>query len=468
LQTPWKLADVIDLEALIAREAGAGPGLKDAGGFQSAIQSAGSDPSAVRRAGLRFWLGERRNEIADLPGARWEGARLLVVMLLCTVLFLAGTSVVFGLLDRARGGFNVPVFLAITLGVQWLILLAAAATWLLRGRLGAGLALIPKAIGALIDRFVGERRPDWWRAMLAEGGRYRAVLFWPLARVTQAGGMAFNAGLLAGLIGCLWFLNVGFFWESTTPAWMQQRLSNVTTFMAAPWSWAEPSWHPTAEQIAATRIGPAPLDEVLRRADAWYPFLLASITFWGFLPRLALWLAAARAGRCALAGLDFQARRHRELWRSLTNAQPAQTASHPADGVVVLDVGGSGLPIDALRPFLLRRLRVHPVAWLTVAVMDAGSEAQAAEALASAPAGVVFLAEGWALSPPRMQSLHARARSAAGPDTPLLFLVANVSPDATPVPPTAEEQAIWTRFVDELADPAAEVFFFSPLEPSQD
>jgi hypothetical protein len=468
LQTLWKFADVIDLEALIARDGAASAPLEDAAGFHAAIHAAGSDPAAARRAGLRFWLAERRRADPNLPGTRWEGARLLVAMLVCTALFLAGVSAVLGLLDRSRGGFNVPVFLGITLGVQWLILLAAATTWLLRARLGAGLALIPSALGALIDRLIGERRPAWWRALLAEGGRYRAVLLWPLVRVTQAGGMSFNAGLLAGLVGCLWFLNVGFFWESTTPGWMQQRLGNLTSFMAAPWSWAEPTWHPSAAEIAATRIGTAPLDVVLRRADAWYPFLLASIAVWGFVPRLALWLAAARASRRALAGLDFQARRHRELWRVLTGVHSAEPASRPLDGVIVLDVGGSGLTIEALRPFLLRRLRVNPVAWLPVAVMDPGSEAQAAAALAAAPAGVVFLAEGWALSPPRMSALHRRTRAAAGAHTPVLFLVANVGHDGAPTPPTSEEQNVWARFVDELADPAAEVFFFSPLEGSAD
>jgi hypothetical protein len=40
------------------------------------------------------------------------------------------------------------------------------------------------------------------------------------------------------------------------------------------------------------------------------------------------------------------------------------------------------------------------------------------------------------------------------------FLVANVGPDQQPCAVTADEHREWTRFVDSLRDPAAEVFFF--------
>jgi hypothetical protein len=456
LKTPWTLPDVIDLEALIARDVdpSAGPG------FSAALAQAGSDPGAARRAGLRAWLVERRTLTPDLPGAHWQAARLLVALLASLLLFVAGASVAFGLLDRARGGFNVPLFLAVTLGAQWLILLAAAAGWLLRRQLGASLALVPRALGALVSKVAGERRPAWWRALVAEGGRYRAVILWPLARITQAAAIAYNAGLLAGLGGCLWFLNVGFFWESTTPAWMQQRLVNLTSLLAAPWAWAEPGWRPDPGEIAATRIGAAPLDQILLRADVWYPFLLAAIAVWGMLPRVVLWLIAWRAGQRALATLDFQARRHRELWRKLTHLARDESVSRPMDGVLVLDVGGSGLSAASLRSFLLRRLRVNPTSWLPVAVLDQQSDPQVNAALAAAPAGVVLLAEGWALSPPRMRALHGRVRHATGPATPLMLLVANLTPEGQPGAPTASEVGEWTRFVDELGDPAAEVFFF--------
>ncbi len=115
---------------------------------------------------------------------------------------------------------------------------------------------------------------------------------------------------------------------------------------------------------------------------------------------------------------------------------------------------------DALRPFLLRRLRVNPLAWHSVAVLDAGAEAEAARALATAPAGVVLLTEGWALSPARMNALLARIRASAGAQTPVRFLVANAGPDHLPTAPSADERREWERFADALSDPEAEVVFF--------
>jgi hypothetical protein len=187
---------------------------------------------------------------------------------------------------------------------------------------------------------------------------------------------------------------------------------------------------------------------------------MMAVFVWGLLPRAILWLLAWHAGRHALGNLDFQGRAHRALWRELTGTDRIETDEKPLDGVLVLDVGGSGLTSDLLRPFLLRRLRVHPAAWHSVAVMDSGAEEEATRALAKAPAGVVLLAEGWSLSPARMSVLLAKIRGSAGQHTPVKFLIANVDAGKHPVSPTDEERREWERFVDSLRDPAAEVFFY--------
>ena len=144
----------------------------------------------------------------------------------------------------------------------------------------------------------------------------------------------------------------------------------------------------------------------------------------------------------------------------MTGTARGETDDRPLDGALVLDVGGSGLTEDGLHTFLLRRLRVHPTAWHSVAVLDPGAEEDAARALANAPAGVVLLAEGWALSPARMTALHAKIRASAAAGTPVKFLVANAGPDHSPVAPSPDECREWERFVDSLRDPEAEVFFY--------
>jgi hypothetical protein len=252
--------------------------------------------------------------------------------------------------------------------------------------------------------------------------------------------------------------HIGFFWETTTEVAMFSSLEKSCRFRSLPWSAWWPGAVPTPEQIRAATWQPG---LVLPPGPAvWWEFLLLVTFFWGLLPRFLLWLLACHAGRQALAGLDFQGRHHRALWREITGIDRTEADAPPLDGVLVLDVGGSGLTEQALRPFLLRRLRVHPAAWESTAVLDPGAEEDAARSLAKAPAGVVLLAEGWSLSPPRMISLHGKIRSCAGPDAPVKFLVANVAADLSPAPVTADERREWSRFVDSLRDPAAEVFFY--------
>jgi hypothetical protein len=236
---------------------------------------------------------------------------------------------------------------------------------------------------------------------------------------------------------------------------MHELLDETCAWLAMPWSAWWPQAVPDAAVIESSRWMPG--REAAPGPAAWWRFLLAATFVWGLLPRVLLWIMAWHGERRSLAAMDFQARHHRVLWRELTGAGRIEADDRPLDGVLVLDVGGTGVAPEALRPFLLRRLRVHPAGWHPVSVLDAGAEQVAAAALAKAPAGVVFLSEGWALSPARMSALHAKVRKAAGPGVPLRFLVVNSGPDGQPLPPDEEEKREWERFTDSLGDPDLEV-----------
>jgi hypothetical protein len=197
----------------------------------------------------------------------------------------------------------------------------------------------------------------------------------------------------------------------------------------------------------------------MESAATWYPFLFAAIFVWGMMPRLALWVYAIFRERKALGALDFQAKRHRELWRDLMGTRRADVSEAPLDGVLVLDVGGTGLKEADLRGFLLRRLRVNPGEWYEVGVWDGKGEVAASESIRNAPAGVVLLAEGWALSPPRMTALYRQVRNLAEAGTPIYFLVVNVGNGRKLAVVKEEEKTIWRDFADGLADASVEVFF---------
>lgn len=455
--TRWTLADVVDFEQATAAAQPSTMASKTA----ALTASRGREATAARRAGLRAWLVETGPHSA---GKRFGTALAVVGSGLAFVMFLAGVSAVLGLFDISRGGINVTLFLAILLGGQWLVLIVATCAWLLRRRAAEGFSGVQALLGKLVRRLAGNADNAWWQRLMDQGGEPRNALLWRLARMVQAAGMFFNVGILTGLGGLVLLRHVSFFWETTTQAATYELLEKLTHFLSLPWA----AWWPTAVP------GPGALHASMWEPgrnlptgpEAWWEFLLMATLFWGLVPRALLWLLAWKAEKAALGRLDFQSRAHRALWRDLTATGRVETDEPPLDGVLVLDVGGSGLTAESLRPFMLRHLRVHPAAWLTVAVLDAAAEDEATRAIKNAPAGVVLLAEGWSLSPPRMVALHSKIRAAAGPDAPVKFLVANVGPDLQPSPPTDEERSIWIRFVDSLRDPAAEVFFVS--EPPQD
>ena len=455
----WTLEKLIDFESKIVASPRTPPDLREA----VISASRGLDGASTRRTGFLVWLAGMR-PAGD--GRKFISALALVGSGLALVMFLAGVSGVLGMVDRAKTGVHVTLFLAILIGGQWLVLLLTVLAWLARGRAAEGFSMVQALAGKLARRMAGGSEAPWWGRLMSEGGPAREAVLWRMARMAQAAGISFNLGVLTGLAGLVLLRHVGFFWETTTGEAMHLLLAKVTLLLAMPWSAWFPGAVPDAAVINASRWLPG--HELPTGPAEWWRFLLMAIFVWGLLPRLALWFLAWTAGRRALGRLDFQSRAHRSLWRELTGTGREDDAGDkPLDGVLVLDVGGSGLTPESLRPFLLRRLRVHPAAWQPVAVLDPGAESEAARALAAAPAGVVLLAEGWALSPARMSALHSRIRANAGPETPVKFLIANADPDALPAAPTADERREWERFVDSLRDPLAEVFFFENPQPAE-
>lgn len=454
----WTLESLVDFEQAAASGDATPPALRTT--VVAAIR--GLDPVAARQVGLRIWLG---GMAAGKAGRKFTSALSLVAVGLSVLLFLTGISSVIGLMDHGRGSINVVQFLAVFVGGQWLVLLVAMIAWLFRRRAAEGFSGVQAMLGKLVRRLAGNEDSRWWQSIMEGGGMARDALLWRLARLVQTAGIFFNIGIVCGLLGLVLVKQVDFYWESTTRAAMRSILDQTVTVLSAPWA----SWFPDAvpgdRVIEATRWVTARPPVLPPNAAPWWEFLLLATICWGLLPRVILWLMAWRTGLKALGKLDFQGRRHRALWREITGADRVETDEKPLDGVLVLDVGGSGLSEETMRPYLLRCLRVHPAAWKPVAVLDVGAEQEAALALADAPAGIVLLAEAWALSPPRMRELHGRIRASAGPDVPVKFLVANVAADQQPAAPDESERHEWERFVDSLRDPAAEIHFYEVLQP---
>jgi hypothetical protein len=452
----WRLAEWINLEAELAD----GVGVSAAEKAAVAQATEGLEGTAARRAGIEAWWNLRREEMGPGgPGAGFQQALSGVTVGLSLITLLAGGSAVLGMVDTARSGVNVVIFLGVVLGLQWLMLLVAGTALIVR-RNGGGLGTAPAWLAWLARRLAGGAGSKWWQAVIASSG-LRSMLGWRLLRGTQVAAVMFNVGILAMLGGLVMARHVGFFWETTTEGAMRGVLETAVRWLSLPWAAGMPAAVPDATVIDASRWLPERTGSLEPGPAEWWRFLLVATFFWGLLPRVLLWALAWRGERNAVAKMEFQGRAHRELWRALRDVALEPPSEAAADAALVLDVGGAGFDPAALRPFLLRRLRVNPAAWLPVAVLDPGAEGEAQRALSRAPAGVVLLAEAWALSPPRMVTLHAAIRQRCGPELPIFFLVANAQPDGLPIPPAEEEARQWERFVDGLHDPAAEVFAFT-------
>lgn len=455
----WTLPDVIDLEAELAR-AGHVTGYERAY-FVREIRPQLSDvrdPRIQRRIGLRLWLEHRRGNKNESAGGILTQLLRWVSLVLATVMAVAGTGLVSGLLAGTQQAVHVVIFFGLALGLPWLLYLSGL---LIRAitthRVGLAAFAGTTALRLTIrDRKRRERITRLLDALNSEKAARRAVSA-TLQAIMQRSAAGFHLGVVASFVGCLLLLDVHFYWAATPRAGMADALSMATQLVAAPWAWAWPQAVPNLHDILASRAaGDA---SAIIGDGSWWRFLLLSLLVWGLLPRILLVAGYQAAASRALSKLAFQAPRHRALWRKLNTIERGEVAPGPTDGVLVLDVGGHGLTGADMRGFLLRQLRVNPLTTLPIAVLDANREAAAERKLAAGPAGVVLLVEGWTLSPRQVEALQARLRGVLGKDVRMTWLIFAIN-DGQPVAPATDDLQRWTRKIDQLRDPAAEVLAY--------
>lgn len=452
----WTLSDLVDFEAVLADTDTAADDPAARRWFARTIRprlAEMGDESARRRAGLRLWLEHRRGDEPVSAGRLAGHALNLVGWTLFAVMALAGMGLVAGLLLGPRQAVHVIVFFGLTLVLPWLVYVAGLLLHAL-GRRGAVPVLLGRGAPRLLAR--GPKQRERMSALLnalTEARAPRRVLSATLAGLMQRGAAGFNIGLIAAFIGCLLLFDVRFYWEATPRSGMQAMLTAATHSVAAPWAWLWPQAVPDLADIAASRVVPGAVPAA--GDGSWWRFLLLSLLVWGLLPRLVLLAYYRLSAHWALARLTFQAPRHRALWRQLNHIERGEVAPGPTDGVLVLDVGGHGITGEAVRGYLLRRLRVNPLTTVAVAVLDEQREAQAERELAAGPAGVVLLVEDWALSPRQVETRHARLRRLLGDRVPMIWLVFALEAGEPAAPGEAELQR-WLRQIDSLRDPATE------------
>ncbi|WP_367874437.1 DUF2868 domain-containing protein [Luteolibacter sp. Populi] len=416
----WKLEELIDFEvALAAWDGSSRPDDLAAGESRSATFKAWQEAVGSRGPG-RSWVNS----------LNWAGRLLALVAL------LAGFGAAWGCFDRQREGIHVVVFLCVTLFVPWLVLLAGLTAWIFRPT-SAGLA--GAAVKKLAVKFAGENG----REVLAriEGNPELAkALGWRIAAKVQRAAGDFHFGAVVALTALFFFWRVGFFWETSTQSAMRHLLEGAVKLLSAPWSIFMPSFVP---DVVHTQRGAG----WSGGGENWMMFLVLALGFWGILPRFLLLCFAQVQEWRTLRDPAFQSPLHRKLWRVLTGVRRGSDPEGPADGALVLDLGGISPDREALRPFFLRHLRMNPVAWETLDVLDTGREAAARTALGKSPAGVILLAEGWSLAPRRMEETLRRVLEAGG-GRRVVIHVADFDKTGRPAEPKPDERAAWEAFLD--------------------
>lgn len=465
----WRLADVLDLEARIA---GSEPAVdaRDRLLFARDIrpQLDGLSRLEQRRAGLRLWLASQRPAGHIGPGRAWDQAIRLLSRLLFIGMAISGGVLAAGLCLGSGQRVHVVIFIALTLWLPWLLF---GVVWLLRRMLGLdgwGMGWLLSLAGRLragSGAHVAEQRrqsPQSLAQALRGSRAAAAAVSARIAALLQWGGLGFSLGVVLAFVATLMVFDVRFYWEATPDDDGLMQASVVT--MALPWRELWPAAVPDAAAIQDSRLYTGAATQRVPGglvAGAWWRFLAMSVLCWGVLPRLLLLVLFSWRERSALRTLDFQAPRHRALWRALAGIERGQIADAAADAALVLDVGGSGIDGAAIRGFMLRRLRLNPQATYRVSVLDDTAEAAADRALAESPAHVVLAVLDWSFSPRQAARLQQRVRRLAGADTPVTWVVIG-GDTQQPGAPAAAEHRRWTAFIDGLADPATEVAAYDP------
>jgi hypothetical protein len=416
----WKLQELIDFEVALAA-------------WDGTSRPDGVAAEGSRGVVFKSWLesvGGRG------PGRSWVASIGWAARLLGWLSLILGFGAAWGCFDARHEGVNVLLLLLVTLIVPWLFLLGSVAAWLFRPVRGG---VIGQAIRLLAGRFAGKRGGEVL-ARIEGNPELAKALGWRVAAKAQGVVADFHVGAVIGIWAMVFFRKVGFFWETSTEAAMERSLEVLVRVLSAPWYPLAPRFMP---DVAATRR-----DEAWTGGGQdWVMFLILSLALWGIVPRLLLLCLAQVQEWRTLREPVFQSPAHRRLWRVLTGVRRGEEPQGPADGALVIDLGGISPDREALRPFFLRHLRMNPVAWETLDVLDAGREAAARTALEKAPAGIILLAEGWSLAPRRTEETLKKVLDAAG-GRRLVVHVADFEKDGRPGAVKPDERAAWEAFAD--------------------
>lgn len=464
----WSLRELLDFEWLLRTEPARAEGTERSLYRREVRDQVADVRDAVdrRQKGLLAWFRARESAAGDAllekaPGRNVTAALSLAKTVAIVVLFVSGSSLVWGLIERPEGLLNLGTFLAAALGVQLLILLAGVLALIFRRRISATFSFLGSLLLGVVFFATRGRGRESWEGLVNGSARYRKVALWKLMEIGQAGAVAFNVGLLLGLLSAFLVLDVRVYWETTADGEPEVVVHKLVQGLGAPVVAVAPRWVPDEGAVRAIRKRAG---EPFGAASSeygvlWPSFVLLVVAIWGWLPRLLLWAVAKVGVRKALGTLDFQAAAHRELWRKMSYVERVVETEGQMDEAVVIDCGGAGLELGDIAGFIRARLRLFPVAIHQTGVISEQREDTAREALEKARSGVVMMVEGWDLSPKLVQSRHAQLRALIGAEKTIWYVIHNDGVGDV----SAEQISHWKGVIDAIEDAAADVIAYEEV-----
>jgi hypothetical protein len=477
------LADLIDVEAQLARDREAEPAALAARDRALVPGAEPDDAAPGRRAALLSrWVGALRTSAppARFPGARAERALALLRLVLAAAGLALGWGTAAALL-RFEGGHPVNVWNALLVFVflQLALLLVLALSLAgARGRAAPWLGPLRAAVGAAFERLAGGRAGRaraLWGMLRSRRSLYHHLEPWLLLGLTQVFGVLFNVGALLGLLRTVAFTDVAFGWSTTLVELDPSRFHALVHALALPWRWLWPSADPGPALVEATRYSHLSAAYVTagRAADpaqvgGWWPFLAAALATYGLLPRLATLALASWRARTLVRRLPLDDAEVTRAVRRLTEPRvetraPVPEAAPPplAGGVPASLAPAPGgrcalvlwrdVPGGPVLERLVAAQTQRPVA--AVAAAD-GTDAAAPgwDAALGAAEPVVVVAEAFEAPDRGALRLLAELREAVGPRRHVLVLLVDAV-RGLPRPARPEDLVVWRDGLAHLADP---------------
>src|SRR6478735_2330184 len=306
-RTPWTLADVLDFEALLHNDEQHSDlhelAERDSTLWRERIERTlepveHDAPSTV----FHRWLESRRaTDARSFRPGTWLANGWRALGYFSTVAGLVSGVLVAGgaLYYRGERPVNVAVFIGVTVGVQWLLLLWVGLLWISGGfRAAASRTLVAlfdsmgRALAGTMEHLSGDERQRLRgdaAALRNLAGRNSDLLRWPPLIAVQRFGVSWNLGVLAALLLRVLATDVAFGWESTW-ATRPDTAHHIAAGLAAPWTWFAPNACPTLQQVERSwfhyQSGMTAMDRT--SAAAWWTWLVGVIVTYGLLPRALL------------------------------------------------------------------------------------------------------------------------------------------------------------------------------------